>query len=121
MLRRLTEIDRTRSRYQEMAAKDLMTFEELRARLEELEGSREAVLQELEEIRYRHESAQRLVQDAEALLELYAGSHPEFLEGLPAEERHRVYRMLQLEVLVSAGGSLRVDSIAGAVTLSALE
>ena len=121
LLRRLTEVDRTRSRYQEMTAKGLMTFGELRARLEETEGSREAVLQELEELRHRFESAHRLVRDEEALLKSYVGSHPEFLEGLPAEERHRLYRMLQLEVLVSEGGSLTVDSITGAAVLSVLK
>jgi site-specific DNA recombinase len=121
LLRRLTEVDRTRSRYQEMTAKGLMTFDELRARLEELEGSREAVLQELEEVRRRRESAQRLVRDEEALLESYAGTRPESLEVVPAEERRRVYRMLQLEVLVSADGSLSVDGIAGSAVLSALE
>jgi hypothetical protein len=121
LLRSLTKVDRTRSRYQEMTAKGLMTFDELRARLEELEGSREAVLQELEEIQRRRKSAQRLVRDGEALLESYAGPRPEFLEDLAAEERHRVYRMLELKVLVSAGGSPTVDGIVGSAVLRALK
>ena len=36
----LAEIDRRRTRYQEMAADDLITFDELRARLVELDDRR---------------------------------------------------------------------------------
>jgi hypothetical protein len=41
--------DRTRSSYQEMTARGLMTFDELGAKLEELANTREVALQELEE------------------------------------------------------------------------
>jgi hypothetical protein len=117
LLKRLAEVERTRSGYQEMTAKGLMTFEELGARLEELKGSRESILRELEELRHYRESVKMLERDRDALLELYASSQPEPLEGLEPKQRHRVYQMLQLEVLVGADRSLSVCGIAGETIL----
>jgi site-specific DNA recombinase len=118
LLGRLAEAERTRRGYLEITAKGLMTFEELAERLEELKGSREATLRELEELQCHREGVKRLEADRDLLLELYAGSQPASLEGLEPRERHRVYRMLQLEVLVSEGGNLSVSSIVRGAVLS---
>ncbi len=48
---KLTEADRMRAGYQELAAKGLMTLEELGARLEELENTRRSAMHELNAIR----------------------------------------------------------------------
>jgi hypothetical protein len=46
-LDKLTELDRKRARYQEMAADDLITFDELRVRLTELDETRGIAEREL--------------------------------------------------------------------------
>jgi site-specific DNA recombinase len=114
---RLAELDGMRSSYQEMTAKGLMALDELGARLEELEESRRIVLHELETIRSRREGVQRLKRDRDAILESYAGSQREILKASTPEDRHRVYRMLRLEVLIDADGTLTVSGIPGAAVL----
>jgi hypothetical protein len=52
---KLAEVDRKRARYQEMAAADLITFDELRTRLTELDDTRKIAERELEVLRNRNE------------------------------------------------------------------
>ncbi len=99
-LEKLAEADRMRSGYQELAAKGLMTFEELGARLEELESTRQAAQRELEALEGRREELRTLERDAAALLETYQEEVPERLENLTPEERHHIYRLLQLGCLL---------------------
>jgi site-specific DNA recombinase len=112
-LERLAEADRMRAGYQELAAKGLMTIEELSARLDELETTRRTASDELEAIRRRAERLEGLEQDRDTLMEFYAGAVPEDLERLKPEERRRVYRMLKLEVLSRPDGTLEVLGILG--------
>ena len=112
-LERLAEADRLRAGYQELAAKGLMTIEELSARLEELETTRRTASDELEAIRRRAERLEGLEQDRDALMEFYAGALPEELERLKPEERRRVYGMLRLEVSARPDGTLEVHGILG--------
>ena len=72
----------------------------------------------IEELQCHRESIERLEADRDLLLELYPGSQSGSLESLEPRERHRVYRMFQLEVLVSAGGNLSVGSIARGAVLN---
>jgi hypothetical protein len=69
---KLAEVDRKRARYQEMAAEELITLDELRARLAELGEMRETAERELAALRDRAERIQELERDAEAILESYA-------------------------------------------------
>jgi hypothetical protein len=46
----------------------------------------------------------RLEQDADALVEHYTGMVPESLEGLTSRQRHDVYRMMRLKVLIPTDG-----------------
>ena len=110
-LERLSEVERTRSRYQEMAAKGLMTFEELGTRLEELESTRATALRELEAMREQTERVAELERDKETLLEAYAGAVPEALEHLEPEERNRIYGMLRLKVSAHPDGTLEMRGI----------
>src|SRR5918994_826505 len=71
---RLAEADRMRAGYQELAAKGLMTIEELGMKLEELETTRATANDELDSIRRRAERLEGLEQDREALMEFYAGA-----------------------------------------------
>jgi site-specific DNA recombinase len=107
-LEKLAEVDRLRSGYQEMAAKGLMTFEELSMKLEELENTRNGATRELEVLRSRRERIEGLERDKAALLESYAGMVPQALDSLTPEERHQVYKMLRVEVVVDANGRVEV-------------
>jgi site-specific DNA recombinase len=107
-LEKLAEAERMRSGYQELAAKGLMTHEELGTRLERLEETRSAAERELESLRRKKECVERLEQDKETLLESYAKMAPEALDALSAEERHRLYRMLRLRVVANPDRSIVV-------------
>ncbi len=54
-----------------------------------------------------------LEHDQEALMERYAGLVPEALENLIPEERHRIYKMLRLKVLVHPDARLEVSAVLG--------
>ena len=110
-LERLAEADRMRARYQELAAKGLMTIEELGVRLEELEATRRTAADELEAIRRRAERLEGLEHDRDALMEGYAGAVPEKLERLSPEKRRRIYGMLRLEVSARPDGTLEARGV----------
>jgi len=92
-----------------MAAVDLISFEELRARIAELDEIRITADQELRTLRGCQEQIRQLEQDKEALLEDYASLVPEALDELNAAERSRVYAMLRVEARVAPEGSLEVS------------
>jgi hypothetical protein len=92
-----------------MAAEDLIGFDELRARIAELEETRSTAERELGTVHNRQEQVRQLEQDREALLEDYATLVPEELEGQDAPGRHRVYKMLRVEAAIGADGSLEVS------------
>src|SRR5215210_9330597 len=110
-LERLNEADRMRAGYQELAAKGLMTIEELSARLEELEATRRTASDELEAIRRRAERLAGLKQDRDTIMEFYAGVVPEKLERLSPEKRRQIYGMLRLEVLARPDGTLEARGV----------
>src|SRR5918995_5539445 len=103
-LGRITSLDTKRSRYQDMAAEDHITFEELGAKLRELDEQRATAERELEDLNLRRSRLEDLERDKETLLEHYASMVPEALDELTGEERHQVYRMLRLQVYISAEG-----------------
>ena len=106
-------MDRKRSAYQDQQAEGLITLVELRTKLADLEEIRSVALTELEALRSRQEHTERLENDAHVLLEHYAWMVPENLDSLASEERHSVYRMLRLKVVVSADGSVEVTGVFG--------
>jgi site-specific DNA recombinase len=108
-LNKLAEVDRKRMRYQEMAAEDLIDFDELRARMAELDETRRTADRELRDLRGRQEQIRQLEEDRDALLEHYASLVPEALDNLDATERQQVYRMLRVEAAISPDGSLEVS------------
>ena len=91
---KLLEIDQMRHGYQEQAAKGLMTLDELGAVLRDLDESRRTAKQKLEAIRRRQARIEQLERDKDALT---------------PEERHHVYRMLQLDVLIHPVDTLEVS------------
>ena len=100
-LEKLAEVSRMRSGYQEMAAKGLITFEELEEKLQSLEDTRETAEREMEVLRSYRERVEQLERGKDAVLETYAGMAPEALASLTPEERHRVYEMLKLRVVAN--------------------
>ena len=108
-LRKLAEADGKRARYQEMAAEGLITFDELRAKLAELESMRKTAQRELEGLRDRRERVEELERDRDALLESYAEMVPESLDGLSGTERNELYRTLRLRVTPLPEGDYKVE------------
>ena len=111
-LEKLAEAEHMRLGYQEMAVKGLMTLDELSARLNRLENTRETALRELDAIEERRERKEELERDRDAIFGTYPGAAPRVLESWEPEQRHRLYRTLRLEVLVGVDGNLD-GSIAG--------
>jgi site-specific DNA recombinase len=110
-LGRITTLDSKRSRYQDMAAEGLITFDELGAKLRELAADRATAERELEDLNLRCSRLEDLERDKEILLQDYASMVPEALDELMGEERHQVYRMLRLQVHVSPEGDLDVRGV----------
>jgi hypothetical protein len=109
--KKLSEVERKRSAYQDQQAEGLITLDELRTKLDALEETRAVAVSELETLRSRRERIEQLEHDADTLLEHYAGMVPEALDGLTSEERHRVYKMLRLRVVVLAAGPTEVTGV----------
>ncbi len=103
-LDKLAEADRMRAGYQELAAKGLMSFEELGARLEGLEDTRRMAQRELEALKGTRDELRELERDAAALLNTYAGMVPQRLGNLTPEERQHIYKMLQLGCVLRPKG-----------------
>ena len=112
-LDKLAEADRKRVRYQEMAAGDLITFDELRARLAEADKTRSIAERELQALRSHKELVGELEADRDSLLDSLTGTAPNALDSLAPEERHHVYKMLKLRVTVSLDGTLEVSGAFG--------
>jgi site-specific DNA recombinase len=108
-LRQLDELAGKRAAYQDQQAAGLMTLDELGTRLAELEDVRRSAERELAKLRTTQEEIEALEADADALLASYEQVTPERLDALEAEERHRVYRLMRLEVLAHLDGSLEAQ------------
>jgi hypothetical protein len=106
--RRLSDLKDRRARYQGMAAADLINFDELRERLSELDEARGDVERALTHARHRADQLERLQTNRAALMREYAGAAPEALSTLSPEERHRVYRMMRLEVSLAPNGDIEM-------------
>jgi site-specific DNA recombinase len=111
--KKLAEVDSKRSAYQDQQAEGLITLDELGTKLAALEETRTVAVKELEAMGTRREQHERLKHDAEALLEHYAGMIPEALDDLTSKERHDVYRMMRLKVLIPADGPVEVTGVFG--------
>jgi hypothetical protein len=112
-LEKLADVSRKRARFQDMAAESLISFDELRGKLLELDETRKTAERELEALRDRQERIEQLECDRVTLLDHYADMVPEALDELTGEERHQVYRMLRLEVYVHPDGSLDIRGAVG--------
>lgn len=101
---KLVEADSKRSRYQDMAAEGLISFNELKAKLGSLQKTRETAERELEALRNQRERLEELEKDRDALLESWSEMVPPGLENLSGLERNEIYRMLNLLVAPTPEG-----------------
>jgi hypothetical protein len=108
-LHKLGEVDRKRSGFQDMAAEGLITFDELREKLADLEDIRKTARRELKALEGRRERLEELKRDRETLMKSYAGMMPEVLDTLIPEERQQIYRMLRLRVNAGVDGTVEIS------------
>jgi hypothetical protein len=92
-----------------MAAEGLITFDELRAKLADLEETRATARRELEGLKDHQERVEELERDTDALLTRATATVPKTLEGLSGAERNKLYRMLRLEVAPLPEGGYRAE------------
>jgi site-specific DNA recombinase len=108
-LDQLSDVERRRASFQDMAAEGLITFDELRAKLEALEEARQTARRELAAIEGRTNLLQALERDRDTLLKNYAEIMPEALDALEPEEHHHIYNMLRLRAVAFPDGALEVS------------
>jgi hypothetical protein len=89
-----------------MAAERPIGFEELRARLSALEGTRKTAERELHSLRNYREPLER---GRASLLETYAGLMPEAIDALRSEERYRVYKIIGMKAYLEADNLLELS------------
>ena len=105
-LDKIAGIDRQRARAQDLAVEGLLTPDELRGKLVDLEETRKTAKHELEVLRNRRAEVEELERDRDTLLKDYAGMVPEGLEGFDPEERRWAYKLIRLNVFAEADGTL---------------
>jgi site-specific DNA recombinase len=110
-LQKIAETDRMRSNYQEMAARTLITFDELEEKLGQLDETRATAERNLATLQGRQEEIEALKRDKDALLESYARMAPEALDALGPEDRRQVYKMLKVRVTAYPDAQLEVSGI----------
>ena len=104
---KLSEIGRKRAaNFQDLATEGLMTKEELRSKLHNLELARETAERELQRVLEYSERLSALEEDDEDPLEVYKERRIEALEDLSPEERREMYKLLDLTVEAYPDGRL---------------
>jgi hypothetical protein len=96
-----------------MAAEGLITFEELGEKLLVLEDARKAAQRELEALKGKRDRITELEQDRDALLASLIQIGSEALDTLTPDEKHQLYRILRLEVVVREDRTVEVSGAFG--------
>jgi chromosome segregation ATPase len=112
---KLTDMDRKRARFQDMAAESLIDFDELRTKLDALEETRDDARRKLAALEDRRERLAEMERDYDTLMRRYVGMVPEALDSLTSEKRHRIYELLKLTVNLRTDGTLEVSGALGDV------
>ena len=108
---KLREAERMRSGYQDLAAKGLLTYEELGEKLAALEDTRNTARRELEALRGRREQLENLKRNRDAVLRSYANVTAEALDELSPEERNKLYKILKLQVVLRDDGTPELTGV----------
>jgi site-specific DNA recombinase len=101
---KIEKCDHLRKAYQDQQAAGLMTMEELRERLEELESARRLAQTEIEILTEHEERMKQLEKDRVTVLNHISKTIPDAVNNLSPEEQNDLYRMLHLEVTPSDEG-----------------
>jgi len=91
-----------------VAAKNLITLEELEEKLGQLDETRATAKRNLATLEVHREQLEQLERGKDTLLESYASMAPEALDSLAPEERRQVYKMLELRVTAYPDARLEV-------------
>ena len=113
-LKKLSELEVQEERLLDLYLEGKLESDRYESRVSQLKRSRKTAVEELEHIRNRTTSLERLEQDRDALLSHYSQIAVEHLDNLEPEERNRVYKMLDLKVLAHEDGNLEVKWTLGA-------
>jgi hypothetical protein len=97
-----------RSRYQDQEAEGLMTREELRTKLAELDEAIGMAEGEIEKLRSHEERIRTMEEAGEELIERYAKLIPEELQNLSPAEKRRIYQTLQVSISVPQDGEIKI-------------
>jgi hypothetical protein len=97
-----------RSRYQDQEAEGLMTREELRTKVAELDEAMRLAEGEIEKLRCHEERVRAMEEAGEELIERYAKLIPEELQNLSPAERRRIYQTLQISISVPKDGEIKI-------------
>ena len=92
-----------------MAAGDLITLDELRARLTELEETRRIAERELAAVRGQEERVRDMERDRNALVDSLEAMAPEVLDLLTPEQRQQWYKLLRLQAAIRVDGTVEVS------------
>jgi hypothetical protein len=106
---KLAEADAKRARFQHAYAEGIISLDDLKARLAELDDARTTAEQEIEILEGRLEHVQSLQQDRDTVLAYLEAMAPKVLDCLDPEERHRFYKMLRLRVRLWPDRSLEIS------------
>ena len=98
-----------RSRYQDQEAEGLMTREELRTKLAELDEAIGMAEGEIEKLRSHEERIRTMEEAGEELIERYAKLIPEELQNLSPAEKRRIYQTLQISISVPQDGEIKIE------------
>src|SRR5215212_1297850 len=104
----IEKAQKMRSRYQDQQAEGLMTREELRAKLVDLDEGVRTAKAEIEKLWRQEEHIRALEKSTEELLECYTMLVPGELETLSPAERQHVFQIMQVEIWVPKEGDIKI-------------
>jgi site-specific DNA recombinase len=105
---RLSKLDGMRRNYQRQAAEDLITMDELKVALAEIEDERTQLQDMLQAAEHAAKHMAELQREAEIILGIYAGRLVALTQVTP-QKRQDIYRRLKLRVKLSPGGLVEID------------
>jgi hypothetical protein len=88
----------------------VLSLEDLKARLAEIEELEDIARRELWNLKGTQDRIAELERDRDTLLEYYVGSSPEALDSLTPEQKHQVYKMLRLRVVANEDSTAALDA-----------
>lgn len=104
----IEKAQKKRSRYQDQEAEGLMTREELRTKLVDLDEGVRTAKTEIEKLWRQEEHIRALEKNSEELLERYAKLVPGELEKLSPAEKQYIFQIMQVEIWVPKDGDIKI-------------